>query len=163
MAALGRLVRELDPQLPPPAMRRLTDLQSVVLLPARAAAAALGGIGAIAFLLAAVGVGGVAAYAVAQRRREIGVRVALGAPPATMLRAVLGETWRTVAIGSVAGLVLAGAVSRVLHSQLFGVSTLDPVTFATVPALLVALGVGAAWVPARRALAVSAIEALRSE
>lgn len=163
MQLITSLVRGIDPLVAPPRTQPLVDMQKLALLPARAGAAILGGIGAIAFVLAAVGVGGVAAYTVAQRTREIGVRMALGASPASLLRALLHETWTTVLRGAVVGLVLAVGVGRLLASQLYGISFADPVTFALVPVLLLVLAVAAAFVPARRALRVSPIEALRAE
>jgi ABC-type antimicrobial peptide transport system permease subunit len=163
MHLVTRLVRNIDPLVAPPRTQPLVEMQKLALLPARAGAAILGGIGAIAFVLAAVGVGGVAAYTVAQRTREIGVRMALGASPASLLRGLLHETWTTVLRGAVVGLVFAIGVGRLLASQLYGVSFADPVTFAIVPVLLLILAVAAAFVPARRALRVSPIEALRSE
>ena len=163
MATIVRVTRTLDPLVAPPRTELLTTLQSVALLPARASAAVLGGIGALAFLLAAVGVAGVAAFTVTQRRREIGVRVALGAPPAALLRSILGDTWRAVAIGAVIGLALALGVGRLIAGQLYGVSFADPVTFIAVPIVLLVLAAGAAWRPARRVMAIAPTEALKSE
>ena len=161
--AIGAAVRALDPQLPPPRTRRLAEFQSVVLLPARVGAGLLGGIGLLAFVLAAVGVGGVAAYAVAQRRREIGVRLALGARGGDIVRSVLRDTGRTVLRGAIAGMLLALGVGKLISSQLYGVSFADPVTFVVVPTLLAVLAAGAAAIPARRAIAVSPTEALRAD
>ena len=162
-AALTRTIRTLDPGLAPAAPQLLTDAERVVLLPARVGAALLGGVGLLAILLAGVGVAGVAAWTVAQRTREIGVRLALGAPPGAVLRDVLGDTWRTVAFGSIAGLVLALVVGRVIASQLYGVSFADPVTFVVVPVVLVGMAAGAVALPARRAVSIAPTEALRAE
>jgi len=161
--AVTSIMRSLQPSLAPPRMQRLTEMQRVVLLPAIMAAALLGGIGGLAVILAGVGIAGVASFAVTQRRREIGVRVALGAQPAALLRAVLGETWRSVAIGAGVGLVLAVAVARLVSSQLYGLPFADPVTFAAVPALLVTMSLLSAWQPARRAVSVQPSDALRTE
>jgi predicted permease len=162
-AAITGLVRTLDPVLAPPAAQLLTEAQRIVLLPAKLSAAVLGGIGLLAFLLAAVGVAGVSAYTVTRRTREIGVRIALGARSGDVLRGVLRDTWRTVIIGSVAGLLLAMALGRVIASQLYGVSFLDPLTFSLVPLLLVAMALVAVALPARRAVSVPPTEALRTD
>lgn len=161
MAAIVQLSRTLDPLLPPPRTQLLTELQSVSLLPAKAGAALLGGIGGLAFVLAVVGVGGVASYSVAQRRREIGVRTALGAPPMQLLRNILGDLGKTVAISAVIGLLLALAVGRLIVSQLYGLSFADPLTFIAVPGLLFLLAIAAAWIPAHRALSIAPAEAMR--
>jgi predicted permease len=161
--AVGALVRSLRPSMAPPEVQPLTEMQKLVLLPAKMAAALLGGIGALALLLAVVGITGVASHAVTQRRREIGVRVALGAQPAALLRAVLGETGRTVAIGAGVGLVLALVVGKVVSGMLYGLPFADPVTFVAVPLLLVLMALLAAFQPARRAIGVQPAEALRSE
>lgn len=163
MRRIARVVREADPTLPPGQTASLLELQTVTLLPMKAGAAILGGIGLFGFLLAAVGVSGVAAYAVAQRRREIGLRAALGASPSALLRHVLGDTGRIVLVGSVVGLVLAAGAAKAISGLLVGVSVIDPATFILVPCLLALLAAIATFVPARRALAVSATEALRAD
>ncbi|MBC7897113.1 MAG: ABC transporter permease [Cytophagaceae bacterium] len=162
-AAMVGIVRGLDPAIAPPQPQLMTDMQRVVLLPAQLGAALLGGIGVLAFLLAAIGVGGVAAYTVTQRTREIGVRIALGAQPQALLRSVLGDTWRILGLGAVAGLLLAVGVARLIQGQLYGVSFLDPLTFIGVPVLLALMGVAAVYLPARRAISVAPTEALRGE
>lgn len=162
-AALERAARSFDPRQPPPRMQPLTELQKVALLPARIGAVLLGGIGALAFVLAAVGVGGVAAYTVAQRRREIGVRVALGATGFAIVRGVLQDTGRTVARGAAVGMLLALGAGKLIASQLYGVSFADPLTFVSVPILLLLLALGAAALPAQRALRVPPTEALRAD
>ena len=120
----------------------------------------LGGIG---LLLAATGIYGVIAYFVSQRTQEIGVRMALGATAASVVRLVLGQALRPVAVGAAIGVAAALAASRVLSSQLFGVSSTDPLTIATVVATLIGVALLASAVPARRAAAVDPTRALQSE
>ena len=161
--AVTQAVRSLRPSMAAPEVQPLAEMQKVVLLPALMAAALLGGIGALALLLAVVGIAGVASYAITLRRREIGVRVALGAQPAALLRAVLGDTGRTVAIGAGAGLVLALVAGKLVSRLLYGLPFADPVTFVAVPTLLAVMALVAAFLPARRAIAVQPAEALRMD
>jgi predicted permease len=162
-SAVASLVRSLEPSLAPPPVQPLVSMQRVVLLPAKIAVAMLGGIGALAVLLAAVGIAGVASYTVTQRRREIGIRLALGAAPMALLRAVLGDTWRTVLVGAGVGLVLALAVGRLVSSQLYGLPFADPITFVVVPLMLMLMGAIAAFGPARRAIRLPITQALRPD
>ncbi len=118
---------------------------------------------ALALVLAAVGIYGVVAYSVAQRTRETGIRMALGASPAAVLGAVLREAGLLAAAGVLAGIALAAAGTRVLSALLFGVRPADPLTFAAVAALLVGVALLAAWIPARRATRVDPSIALRCE
>jgi predicted lysophospholipase L1 biosynthesis ABC-type transport system permease subunit len=116
-----------------------------------------------AMLIATCGLYGLMAYAVTQRRREIGVRMALGATRHDVLRLVLARALRIVAAGLVVGLVGAAGVTRVLQTFLFGVTPTDPVTFAVVTLLLLAVGLMAAWLPARRATRIDPMAALRAD
>jgi putative ABC transport system permease protein len=118
---------------------------------------------AIGLVLAVIGLYGVIAFLVAQRTQEIGVRMALGAARGDILRLVMGRSLRLVLCGTVAGLVGALAVSRVLASLLFGVGSRDPVTFVAVTLLLIVVALLATLVPARRAASVNPVEALRAE
>jgi predicted permease len=161
--AIGRIVRTLDPQLP--AVRPVplaTDMQ-LALLPAKLGAALLGAFGSLALLLATVGIYGVASFAVARRTREIGIRAALGAQRGDVLRLVVGESMRRVAIGLAVGLLGAVGLARVLSSQLYGVAAVDPVTFTVTPILLGAVALFASWIPARRAARVDPLVALRGD
>jgi ABC-type antimicrobial peptide transport system permease subunit len=103
------------------------------------------------------------AYAVTQRRREIGVRMALGAERRDVLRLVLMRALRVVVAGLLVGLAGAAGVTRVLQRFLFGVTPTDPLAFATVTLLLMAVGLLAAWLPARRATRIDPVRALRAE
>jgi predicted permease len=119
--------------------------------------------GALGLLLAGVGIYGVMAYSINQRRREIGVRMALGATPGDVQRMVLSEGARLVAGGVLAGMVIALPAAQAARKLLFVVSPLDALTFAAVPAFLVVVGVAACWLPARRATRVDPSRALREE
>jgi len=117
----------------------------------------------LALVLACVGLYGVLALMVAQRRREIGVRLALGATPESVVRALLGEGARVVAVGVTIGLAAAFALTRVLSSMLYGVSATDGSTFAAAAAFVSLVAVLATWIPARRASHVDPRTALAAE
>ena len=116
-----------------------------------------------ATLIATCGIYGVMSYAVTQRRREIGVRMALGAERGDVVRLVLARALRIVVAGVVAGLAGAAGVTRVLQTFLFGVTPTDPIVFTMVTLLLMAVGLLAAWLPARRATRIDPCVALRAE
>jgi predicted permease len=116
-----------------------------------------------ALLLTAIGIYGVLAYSVSQRTNEIGIRIALGAGKNSIFRLIVGQAMTIVAISLVAGLIGAFAATRLLNSLLFGVGSSDPVTFAAIVLLVSAVAFIAAWVPARRAMRVNPIVALRAE
>ena len=119
--------------------------------------------GVMGLMLGIVGIYGVIAYVVSQRIREIGIRTALGAQPAGLLRMFVRQGLRLVGIGAALGLVAAAGLTRLMSSLLFGVTALDPVTYTSVSALLIAAGVLASYLPARRAIAVDPIQALRTD
>ncbi len=166
-AALGRavegVVRAVDPNQPVSDIRPLDEVVSRSLLRPRVASAALGLFAAAALLLAAIGVYGVVAYGVSQRRGEFGVRLALGAQPGDVVRLVLRQSMTMVLGGVVVGAALAVPLSSTLRSLLFGVGPGDPLTLAAVAALLALAGVLASYVPARRGTRVDPVSALRAE
>jgi putative ABC transport system permease protein len=123
----------------------------------------LGFFAVVALLMAAMGLYGVISYSVTQRTQEIGIRVALGAPSRAVLRLVVGGGVRLAGLGVAIGLVASIASSRWLKSQLFEVSAFDPLTFASMAAVLVAAAFAASYIPARRAMNVYPSEALRYE
>jgi putative ABC transport system permease protein len=123
----------------------------------------LGGFALLAATIATVGIYGVLSYAVTRRTREIGIRLALGAPPPAVLSLVARRGVGLALAGTAAGLLGALALSRLLRGLLFGVGPSDPVTFAAAPLILVAVALVASYLPARRAARVDPMIALRSE
>ena len=161
--AVARVVKTLDPQLPAVRPATLEMDMRLALLPAKLGAALLGGFGALALLLATVGIYGVASFAVARRTREIGIRAALGAQRSSLIRLVVAESMGRVGIGLAIGLAGALGLARVLGSQLYGVGPLDPVTFTATPRILGGVAFVASWVPARRAARVDPLVALTTQ
>jgi putative ABC transport system permease protein len=123
----------------------------------------LGAFGALALLLSAVGIYGVVSYGVAQRRREIGIRTALGANPGNVLRLVFRQALRLAAVGLAIGVVAAVGLTRLLSSLLFGVGPTDPLTFGGVSLVVIGVVALACARPARRAMAVDPATVLRAE
>jgi ABC-type antimicrobial peptide transport system permease subunit len=119
--------------------------------------------GAIAAFIAVIGIYGVLSYVVGQRTKEIGLRMALGAQRSAVLKLVLRQGATIVAIGVISGVAGAAALTRYLEGMLFGLTALDLATFAIVAALFAAVALVAAYLPARRATAIDALEALRHE
>ena len=160
---LRRELRSLDPNVALWAVMPMEDYVQAALLASRLATSLLTVLGGIALLLAALGLYGVMAYNVSQRTREIGVRMALGARPETVVRMIVGQGFRLVAIGLAAGLVGAWFAGNALAHFLPGVSAHDPVTIAAVSMLLAAIASFAAWLPARHAARTDPMIALRAE
>ncbi|MEW5918659.1 MAG: ABC transporter permease, partial [Gemmatimonadota bacterium] len=161
--SLGETVRAVDPAIAPPGVNPTAENQKIMLIPAKVGASLMAVLGGFAAVLAGLGMFGVTSYLVAQRTREIGVRIALGARPVHVLRSVLGSTARLLAIGGAIGFVAALAFGRVVASQLHGVSGSDPLTFVVVPLTLGLVAMVAGYLPARRALGVDPTVAMRAE
>jgi predicted permease len=161
--AVRGALQSFDPQLPLIHMASFRSYADVGLLPQRLAASLAGALGAVALVLAAIGVYGVTAYAVASRTREIGVRLALGADARRVVREALTQGARITAIGAVVGVGVALAVTHLATDLLFGISPVDLPTFTLTTGALVAIGLLATYLPARRAARVSPVVALRAE
>jgi putative ABC transport system permease protein len=158
-----RLLREIDPELPVAEPEPLASVVASSVAQPRFYATLLALFAAVALVLALVGIFGVMSYAVAQRTREIGIRMALGARRRAMVAMVLRRALALCGVGLAAGAAVALAATRVMESQLFGVTATDPWTFVVVLALLAASAMVASLVPARRAAAVDPMVALRGE
>jgi len=163
LAALRRVVQELDPTLPIYDAKTLTQHMNIPLFPAKMAAGILAAFGVLALLLAAVGIYGVMSYVVAGRTREIGLRMALGAQSGDVLRLILRQGMLLAVIGAAFGLALGFGGTRLLKTLLYGVSAADPMTFAVVTLLLGSVTLLACWLPAHRATRVDPMIALRTE
>jgi predicted permease len=157
------VMRSVNPNLPILTASRLGDQSSPVLTQLRVTASVAGTVGLVAILLAAIGIYGLTAYTVTRRTREIGIRIAMGAQPIDVIRLVLRQGMSLVLVGSAIGLLLAAGGSRLLSRLLIGVPPLDPVTFGATALLFTVIGLGACYVPTRRAVHINATEALRYE
>ena len=160
---LRRIVREIDSDVPLYAMESLNETLSHTTAQRRFTMLVLGVFAGVALLLAMVGVHGVLSYTVAQRTREIGIRMALGADRQSVRGLVMGQGARLVTAGLVLGVVGAFGGARLLSALLFGVHPNDPATFGAVAVGLGAVALLASWLPARRAMRVDPIVALREE
>jgi predicted lysophospholipase L1 biosynthesis ABC-type transport system permease subunit len=161
LTAVGAEVRALEPNLPLPELRTVAETVSGSLYAARMGARLLAAFGVLALLLAAIGVYSVISYGVAQRTREIGVRMALGASSSEVQGLVLKRGLRLVALGVGVGLGLAAFAGRFLESFLYGVRGHDPLTFVVVAVILTAVAFLACFLPARRATKLDPLAALR--
>jgi len=161
--SLRAAVHGIDAGVPLSGFLSVDDHVDIWLNETRVIATMIGAIGLLALGLASIGLFGMISYSVVQRTREIGVRVALGAPRATIMRLVFGRSLRLAAIGTGIGLVLSVAVGVALLSTVYGIEAPRPATVVGVLALLVAVAVVAAYIPARRATRIDPIVALRSE
>jgi predicted permease len=158
-----REVRTLDPNLPIYNVRTLSAQLDQVLASQRVAAALISSLGLLALLLTGIGLYGVMAYAVSQRTREIGIRMALGAHRGDVQKLIVRQGMTLALTGVALGLLASFAFTRVLKSLLFGVSATDPQTFAVIPVLLLGVALLACWIPVNRAAKVDPLVALRCE
>jgi putative ABC transport system permease protein len=161
--SVRKVMHSLDPDLPLARVSLLTTLVDNSLAQQRFSMLLLGGFGVLALLLSAVGMYGVISYSVMQRTREIGIRMALGARRGSVFAMVVGQGSRLAGLGIALGLAAALAVTRMMASLLYGIRATDPLTFATVSALLAGVALLACYIPARRATKVDPMVALRDE
>jgi predicted permease len=161
--AVQREIESMNPGIPVEDVRPMTSLVSEALAQARLSLILMSGFGLLALTLASVGIYGVISFAVSQRTREFGIRMALGEAPDQIRRGVLGEGIRLVAVSIVVGLMGAAALGQFVSSLLYGVDATDPITYAVVAAVLGGVATLASWVPARRATRIDPMGALRIE
>jgi predicted permease len=163
LQGIRAVVRALDADLPVFDVRSMEDHLGIALMPARLGGTVLGLFGLLGLALSAVGIYGVMAYSVARRRRELGIRIALGADRRRVLGLVLGQGMRLALLGTALGLLGAAGAARLVEGLLYNVSAFDPVAFVGVPLLLIAVALLAVYLPARRAAGVEPMGALRVE
>ena len=162
-APIVRAVRDIDRNMPVSDVQTMSKVVDDATADARFYLVLLGAFAAVAVVLAAVGIYGVMSYSVARRTHEIGIRIALGAEPSSVLALVVGSGMRLTAAGTVAGVVGALALTRLMGGLLYGVRPNDPATLVVVTLALCAIALVASYVPARRATRVDPLEALRSD
>jgi putative ABC transport system permease protein len=162
-ASVRAAVWDIDKDLPITRIRTMEEVRSMAVMSPRLNLLLFGLFAALALLLASIGIYGVTAYGVARRTREIGIRIALGANRSDVVRSVVSQSIRLVTIGLLLGLTGAFALTRLMTSMIYGVSSSDPATFSAVAFLLMCVALVACYVPARRAMRVDPIVALRYE
>jgi predicted permease len=163
LAAMQATVRDLDANLPILQSGSLSEVTAFGLLPQRIAAWIAGSVGLIALLLAMIGVYGLTSHSVAQRRREIGIRMALGALRGQVLRMSVSRSLWLTAIGSAIGLAFAAGAAQLMSGLLYGISPLDPISFGGAVVVLGVVALAGSAIAARRAASVNPVEALRAE
>jgi putative ABC transport system permease protein len=161
--SLRKTVAQLDPNLPISDLKTLNEQVEESMFPVRMVAGLAVGLGIISSILAAIGLYGVMAYSVAQRTREIGIRLALGAQTVHVLKLIIGQGMWLAMAGVILGLISSIGAMRVLSSLLFAVTATDPGTFVAVALLLAVVAMLANYIPARRAIEVDPMVALRYE
>jgi putative ABC transport system permease protein len=161
--AIRRDTRAIDKDLPVTDIAAMPEIVDASVTQPRFQTLLLGSFGALALILAAVGIYGVISYSVIQRTHEIGIRMSLGAQPGQVLRLVMGQGAKLALAGVAVGIAAALALTRLMRSLLFEVNPADPLTFAAIAALLVAVALAACYIPARRAMRVDPMTALRYE
>ncbi len=162
-AAMRQALAGMDANLAVYGIGSLNQMLGFAYFPARAATIALGVFGILAIMLAATGIYGIAAYGISRRRREIGIRMAIGAQPRQILSLVLGRTSALLLAGSVTGFLLGLAAGPLLASVVYQASPSDPLVMGAVPLAMALIGIAAAFGPARRALKIDPVCALRQE
>ncbi len=161
--AIRRTIRSLDAEQPLAQMRTMEEILGETYARQRFSTVLMSGFSIIALLLAAIGIYGMLAYSVNERTREIGVRVALGAQPRSIVSMIVGSGLRLVAGGTVVGIAGALALSGLIKGMLFGIQPTDVLTYVAVALLLASVAIVAAWIPARRAARLDPLNALRAE
>jgi predicted permease len=161
MTALTAAVDDVDPTVAVFESTTMREHVNVMLFPFRMAAVLSSALGFFALALAAVGLYGVLAFGVAERTRELAIRIALGASRNSVVRLVIADATRVVAIGVVIGLLIAVATSRVLAGWLFGIQATDPLTFILMPLTFIAVALAASFIPSRRATHVDPMQAMK--
>ena len=162
-ASVRAAVWDIDKDLPITRIRTMQEVRSMAIVSPRLNLVLFGLFAALALLLASIGIYGVTSYGVAQRTREIGIRLALGANRSDVVRTVVTQTIRLVTVGLLLGLIGAFALTRLMSSMIYGISSSDPATFSAVAFSLMAVALAACYAPARRALRVDPVVALRYE
>jgi predicted permease len=163
VTSMNGAIQALEPDLFYFQSRTMKRHLEIMSLPIKLGALALAAFALLALIMASTGLYGTVSYSVAQRTREVGIRLSLGASRAEVVRLLLTGGLKLVAIGAVLGLASAFILARLLQSLLFGINAIDPLTFVAVPAVLLSVAFLAAWLPARRAGRVDPQVALRSE
>jgi ABC-type antimicrobial peptide transport system permease subunit len=155
------VARDVDPELRPYDIRTMADLRRQAVTERRFLTILATAFGALALLLAMVGVYGVMTLVVTERTQEVGIRLAIGATPGQVLRLVIGDGLRIAAVGAALGLVAAVSLTPLVAAQLYGIGPMDPLTLAGVPIVLLLVACAACLVPARRAMRIDPVTALR--
>jgi ABC-type antimicrobial peptide transport system permease subunit len=161
-SVLSRVLKKVDPTLPF-TFHTWDDELGLVMFPARAATVTLGVMGLLAAILAATGIFGMAAYSVSKRRKEFGIRIALGTRATQLMHAAIGRPLALLLSGSVLGLILGVLATKVLGQIVYEATPRNPIVLIAVLVAMTLVGLLAVWVPARRALATDAAELLREE